>query len=221
MIVGHGSGSFGHVTAAQHQVHLGARSDEQVEGVAATQAHAHRLHRLVAETMWKAGCRPFSFAPSSSVVATGGDAQKIDARPIAAALELGLVPVVFGDVVMDNEWGASICSTERAFEMVISALRSLGWGVSRVIWAGETEGIYDREGVTIPRIDSGNVDDITASLEGASGEDVTGGIRLRLETAWRLAEDGVESLIINGLEPEILAGALAGRDVPATCVSGA
>lgn len=211
LVVGHGSGSFGHVTAARHDIHRGVRDPEQVEGVAATQIHAHRLHRLVAEALWKAGNLPFSLAPSAAMLAAEGEPGALDPGPLLAALDLGLLPVVFGDVLMDRAWGASICSTEQAFEAVVDGLVEAGRPVDRVLWMGITDGVYDRSGEPIREIRAASCSRLAAELEGAAGEDVTGGIRLRLETAGRLAERGIPSWILDGLEPEVLAEALAGR----------
>ncbi len=223
LVIGHGSGSFGHVTAAQHRVHLGARDAEQVAGVAATQVHAHRLHRLVVETLWKAGCRPFSIAPSSNLMASAGRPGPFDTRPVTSALDLGLLPVTFGDVVMDSEWGASICSTEEAFESLVAGLEGTGWRVTRILWMGVTDGIYDANGSTVAEIGAANVETVLGGLstgrDRAAGEDVTGGMRLRLETAWRLAERGIESWILDGLRPGALHDALAGRRTSGTAVS--
>jgi isopentenyl phosphate kinase len=223
LVIGHGSGSFGHVTAARHEIHRGARTPEQVEGVAATQVHAHRLHRLVVETLWRAGCRPFSLAPSSCLTASAGRRGALDRRPLTLALELGLVPVTFGDVLMDAEWGASICSTEMAFEAIADALSGSRWRIARVLWMGATDGIWDAAGRTLPSVDASNVEVVLAGLSSgsdrAAGEDVTGGMRLRLETAWRLAGLGIESWILDGLRPEVLLAALGGERRGGTVVS--
>ena len=219
LVVGHGSGSFGHVTAAKYGVHRGVDSPEAVDGVAATQVHAHRLHRLVVEALWKAGCRPFSLAPSAAMMAAAGRPGSWDAAPLRAALRLGLLPVTFGDVVMDTEWGASICSTEEVFEALIAALAGSGQRVARVLWMGATAGILDGDGSTIPAIDGDNVAEVAKHLGETVGADVTGGMRLRLETAWRLAERGIESWILNGLEPGVLRAALDGEPAGGTRVA--
>lgn len=219
LIVGHGSGSFGHMAAAAHSIHRGVHSSEQVEGVAETQVHAHRLHRLVADTLWKEGARPFSIAPSSCVVAAAGEAEKIDAEPFARALDLGLTPVTFGDVVVDRDWGASICSTERVFELLVGALAAAGVGVERVLWLGATEGLYDKSGETVRIVGVGNREACLAAAGASQAEDVTGGMHLRLVTALRLAAAGVPSWIGNGLVPGRLRDVLAGRPVPGTEVT--
>jgi isopentenyl phosphate kinase len=219
LIVGHGSGSFGHVAAAAHSIQRGVHSAEQVDGVAETQVHAHRLHRLVAETLWKAGARPFSIAPSSCVVATAGDAGSLEIEPFVRALDLELTPVTFGDVVMDRRWGGSICSTEHVFELLVASMASAGVGVERVLWLGTTDGLYDKSGETVPRVDERNRSESLAVAGDSADADVTGGMQLRVATALRLAERGVPSWIGNGLEPGRLHDALLGRDVPGTVVS--
>jgi isopentenyl phosphate kinase len=219
LIVGHGSGSFGHVAAARHGIRDGARTADEIAGVAATQVHAHRLHRLVVETLWRAGCRPFSCAPSSALVATAGRPGTFHVAPVVAALELGLLPVTLGDVVMDTAWGASICSTEQAFEALVAALAAAGHEVERVLWMGDTDGVLDASGASVPSIDARNAAAVERGLGTAAGQDVTGGIGLRLATARRLAERGIESWILDGLEPGVLAAALAGRRVSGTRVA--
>lgn len=218
LVVGHGSGSFGHPTASRHGIQHGVRTPEQLEGVAATQVHAHRLHRLVAEALWKAGALPFSLAPSSMMTARAGEPGGLDVGPLVGALDLGLTPLTFGDVLMDREWGASICSTEQAFETIVEGLVSTGRTVDRVLWMGITDGVYDRSGEPVREIAAEDVSGLLEDLEGAAGQDVTGGIRLRLETAARLARRGIPSWILDGLEPGGLEAALAGRPVGGTRV---
>lgn len=218
LLLGHGSGSFGHVAAAEHAIHHGVSSPEQVAGVVDTQVHAHRLHRLVMDTLWKAGNRVFSLAPSSCLVAAAGRPGPLDDQPLVGVLRLGLVPVIFGDVVIDREWGASICSTEQAFEVAVEALTTAAVEVSRILWLGVTDGVDDATGETIPCVEAENQEAVLAAAGASRDTDVTGGMRLRLETACRLANRGVPSWIGNGLEPGRLRDALMGRDVPGTTV---
>jgi isopentenyl phosphate kinase len=87
---------------------------------------------------------------------------------------------------------------------------------------GVTDGVYDAAGKTVPEIAAGGVEGVLAGLPTgagrAAGEDVTGGMRLRLESARRLAERGVESWILDGLRPGTLAAALGGERRGGTAV---
>ena len=211
LVLGHGSGSFGHVAAARHGIHEGVETPEQLLGVTETQDRAATLHRLVIGTLRRRGVPAFSLAPSSCLVSAGGAPTELWAEPLLAALRLGMLPVVYGDVVMDRELGASIASTEAVFLAFAERLLASGVIVRRSIWLGETDGIYDTRGVTIAELRRDTLEEVLDGLEGASGTDVTGGMRHRLETAARLAELGVESWIVNGLEPGQLARIFEGH----------
>ncbi len=217
-IVGHGSGSFGHVEAHRHRIHEGVRSAEQLPGLAATADEAARLNRLVTGALRAAGESPFSFAPSSALVSAAGRPADLHVEPLRRALDLGLLPVVYGDVVMDREWGCSICSTETLFVTLISALQERGRRVERVFWLGETDGVYGAGGATIPEIAPAEAARALEQVAGAEGVDVTGGMRHRLEAALELAGRGVASWVGNGLEPGRLGRAVAGEPVPGTWI---
>ncbi len=217
-VVGHGSGSFGHQAAMESGIHRGIESREQLAGVSKTQGSAAALHSLVLQSLVEAGVPAFSLSPSSFAVASGGTSETLWPEPLLLALELGLVPTVYGDVVMDREWGASICSTESLFLALTPALASRGRFVRGVVWLGETEGVLDPEGRVISEIGSDEVTRIAEGISGASGIDVTGGMRHRLEAAETLARLGVTSWIGDGLKPGNLIKAIRGESESGTRV---
>lgn len=218
LLVSHGSGSFGHAAAARFGLRDGVRERAQLPGVAATQDQAHRLHRIVIEELIGAGLSTFSLAPSSFLVADAGSPVEVHLEPMLRALDLGLVPVTFGDVVTDRALGASICSTETVLVALAPRLAAAGRPVTRVLWMGATAGVLDEAGRTVPSIDAANVERVLEAASGAAGTDVTGGMRHRIETAWRLAGEGIPSLILDGLEPGLLARALRGEPAGGTRV---
>lgn len=221
LLVGHGSGSFGHPAAARHGVHRGVARRRRLAGVAETQARAAALHRLVVDALLAAGAAPFSLAPSSFMSAAAGRPVGLALEPLERALELGLLPVTYGDVVLDRRQGTAICSTETVFRALVAALRRRGQPVTRVLWLGETEGVLDGEGRLVPVVTRADLRRVVAAAGAAAGTDVTGGMRHRLETAAGLARQGVESWILDGLAPGRLTLALAGRRVPGTRVMAA
>jgi isopentenyl phosphate kinase len=216
LIVGHGSGSFGHVAAHRYSLAQGLRSADQLPGVSLTQDRAAALHRLVIGALSAAGALPFSLAPSSCVVAAAGRPVDIADEPLLLALGHGLIPVLYGDVVLDREWGVSICSTERLFELLARRLGRRGVRVRRAIWLGATDGVYDGAGRPIPRLSAEGFATAREAIGGAAGADVTGGMLHRVETALALAQLGIPSLIANGTIPGLLESALRGDHVPGT-----
>jgi len=220
VILGHGSGSFGHHAAARTGLAAGIQDPAQLAGVAETQASAARLHARVFEALRRAGARPFSIAPSSALVTRLARPARLAVDSLLLALEQGLLPVVYGDVVMDVEQGAAIASTETILLALADRLPRRGYPITRALWAGETAGVYGADGEPLPRLDEAEVRRLADHLEGAAGTDVTGGIRHRVETALILARRGIPSLIFDGRTEGALARALLGEPVPGTEVVG-
>lgn len=216
LIVGHGSGSFGHVAAQRHGIAQGLRSTAQLPGVSLTQESAATLHRIVIHALAAAGACPFSIAPSSCVVSEAGQPVEMADEPLLLALEKGLLPVVYGDVVLDREQGVSICSTERLFDLLARRLPARGVPIRQILWLGETDGVWDDEGRTIPRISAATFAEARKAIGSPAGTDVTGGMLHRVETALGLARLGIRSQILNGLIPGALERALQGEEVPGT-----
>jgi isopentenyl phosphate kinase len=191
----------------------------QLAGVSLTQQRAAALHWQVMAVLAAAGLRPFSIAPSSTLVAAGGRPAAIAVEPLLLALGCGLLPVLYGDVVMDREQGVAICSTERLFELLAGELPAHGLRVRRAVWLGETDGVYDAAGRTVPRLEAGDraaAERLRAAIGAAAGTDVTGGMLHRVETALALAARGIPSLIANGATAGLAAAALRGEPVAGT-----
>ena len=213
LIAGHGSGSFGHVAARESGIAGGLHSEAQLPGVSRTQERAAALHHLVIQALEDAGALPFSIAPSSCIVAAAGRPVAFHDEPLLLALERGLLPVLYGDVVMDRERGVSICSTETVFDAVARRLLEKGYAVRRALWLGETDGLYDAEGRTIPRVSAADALD---AIGDPSGTDVTGGMRHRIESTLELARLGIPSVLIKGLRAGELEKAISGEGVQGT-----
>ncbi|MEE8524632.1 MAG: isopentenyl phosphate kinase [Thermoanaerobaculia bacterium] len=216
LVVSHGSGSFGHVAAARHGLGRGPVDDNGLAGVVETRNQAARLHRIVIDALMRADVHTFSWVPSNELIATAGQPAVGSCKSLLKALELGLVPVTYGDVVPDSKWRMAICSTETILRYVVDGLRRRGFVVRRILWLGETEGVYDRAGNTVPRIDGATYREVLELVDDPSGTDVTGGMLLRLETTRALARIGIESWILDGRVPGRLTAGLSGEDVPGT-----
>ncbi len=216
LILSHGSGSFGHVTAARHGVGRGPLERGALAGAGETRLQAARLHELVVGRLLAAGLPAFSWAPSSAMTARAGRPASADVEPLLAALAAGFLPVTYGDVVLDLEWGASIASTEAVVRTLAGRLERRGTRIDRVFWLGATRGIYDSEGVPVERVDRANHARIRRMIGATAGTDVTGGMLLRLDTARWLARRGIESWVVDGRTPGLLAAGLSGEPVPGT-----
>ncbi len=136
LLLGHGSGSFGHVAAREHGTRAGVRTAAQWRGYAEVSRVASELNRLVVDALAVAGIPALRVQPSASALCRDGELRFLAERPVIAALEHGLVPVVHGDVSLDDVRGGTIISTEEIFAYLAPRLRP-----SRILLVGEVEGV--------------------------------------------------------------------------------
>ena len=197
LLLGHGSGSFGHVAGAKYGTRQGVESREQWLGFTEVSAAALRLNRIVVESLLTAGVPAMSFSPSASVRCENGRIIHIEVQPIQAALSAGLLPVTHGDVAFDEVKGGTIVSTEEVMMALALSLRP-----SWLLLAGETEGVYDQFGQVIPQITQQTYAEIESALGGSRGTDVTGGMASKVLGMLKLAEaqPGLSIRIFSGLK---------------------
>lgn len=200
LVVGHGSGSFGHVAAAAHDTRAGVRTAEQWAGFAQVSDAAARLNRLVCGALLAAGVPAVSLQPSASARCWDGEIVEMATRPVRAALDAGLVPLVYGDVAFDTVRGGTIVSTEEVLAYLAREMTP-----SWFLLAGETDGVYDEAGAVIPRISEENFGAFAEALGGSHGTDVTGGMAAKVRGMLDLAAAHP------GLAVRIFSGMRAGR----------
>ncbi len=217
LLLGHGSGSFGHWEAAKYGTQAGVRKAEEWRGFTRVGAAASRLNRLVVETFLGEGVPVLSLQPSSAAMAEDGRIVAYHIAPIERALEAGLVPLVFGDVAFDLQRGGTILSTEAIFVHLAQRLRP-----ARILLLGNAPGVLDAERRLIPRITPQSLPRVEAWLRGSSGRDVTGGMADKVHRMVEVAAalPGLRIWIMSGREPGSLFRALTEPEHPqGTCIT--
>ncbi|OGJ37365.1 MAG: hypothetical protein A3A82_02550 [Candidatus Pacebacteria bacterium RIFCSPLOWO2_01_FULL_47_12] len=218
LILGHGAGSFGHIPAKKYQTHKGLLNEQSRQGIVEVAAAARRLNAIVMQALFDAQVQAVAVSPLSMMTATNFAFGDIFTEPLEQLLQLGLLPVVYGDQIFDAEVGCTIFSTEKVLAHLGLTLQSKGYEIERIIHCGQTNGVYDASGDTIPLISPANVDQFRTALGGSSGVDVTGGMLHKVEETLALAKQGISGLIIDGIEYGSLSQAVAGKSVLGTRV---
>ncbi len=208
LLLGHGSGSFGHVPAQKYGTRQGVHTPAEWLGFVEVWRQAAALNRLVMTALYAADIPAISFPPSASVIATGGQVASWDLSSLTAALDAGLLPVIYGDVVFDYILGGTILSTEDLFTHLVPLLRP-----ARILLAGLEAGVWaDYPACTrlIPEITPANYPQLAAVLGGSHATDVTGGMASKVRQAldWVQAVPGLEVCIFSAVSPGSLQAAL-------------
>lgn len=206
LVVGHGGGSFGHVAAAKSGTRQGVSTAEQWLDFAEVHAAMARLNRLVVEALLAEGVPALSLQPSASALCESGRITQIEAAPVLAALDAGLVPVIYGDVAFDSQIGGTIISTEEVMMAFADALKP-----SWLLLAGEVPGVLDLQGEVIVEITAVTFEAIKPALGGSRGTDVTGGMISKVKSMLALVETqpSLTICILSGIEDGLIGTALA------------
>jgi isopentenyl phosphate kinase len=213
LILVHGGGSFGHPGAREGRLHLGLKGKDQLPSVAAVQREMRVLNLRVLEALQAAGLTAVSVPGALVAENKGGRISTLNPGPFMDYLELGLLPVTFGDVVVDKSQGVSICSGDDLMLLLAKGLRA-----ARAIFVADVEGLLDPQGKSMAVVRASELP-AQAPLS-PQGADVTGGMGRKVEVMAAMARFGVAVRLINGLRPGRLAAALRGEEVPGTRFEG-
>jgi isopentenyl phosphate kinase len=211
LLVGHGSGSYGHMAAEQHNTRQGVRSTEDWQGFVEVWRQAAELNRLVMQVLSQADVPALAFPPSAMVYTKGHQIADWNLEPIFSALENGLIPVVYGDTVFDQKLGGTILSTEELFAHLAAHLEP-----SRLLLAGNEPGVwqdYPSNTALLTEITPATFPQVEAGLKGSSAPDVTGGMADKVRQVLWIIEHapGTRACIFSGEQPGDLQRALQGE----------
>ncbi|HID90233.1 MAG TPA: isopentenyl phosphate kinase family protein [Anaerolineae bacterium] len=218
LLLGHGSGSFGHWAAAPYGTRDGVRTLKEWRGFAEVAGAAARLNGLVTDLFLEVGLPVVSLPPRASARCRDGELFHLAVEPIREALRHGLVPLIYGDVAWDEVRGGTIVSTEDLFVYLAPLLRP-----DRILLAGAAPGVLDDRGRVIPRITPASFPEVRQFLRRAHTTDVTGGMADKVAQMVRLIErmPGLEVHIFSGQEPGRVRRAVEGRELDfGTCIPG-
>ncbi len=222
VLLGHGSGSFGHFAVKEHLLGLRNPLSERGDGTAAVQYwrgysevryRAAELNGYVMDAMHRAGIPSMALQPSAMVKAADGAVASWDPATLKAALASALVPVIYGDIVFDDTRGSTVLSTEALMIHLAPSLRPkriLLVGFEAAVWAD-----YPARQRAIERITPHSYAALAGKVSGSDGADVTGGMRAKVEDMLGLVSrmPGLTIQILSGENPGNLEQALGGADL--------
>lgn len=223
LIIIHGAGSYGHLHARKYEIgspiHTPEEFQEKRMGFAITQNSVKNLNHLVCQYLLEYGIPAVAIPPSSFIITHNKRIKSANLEIMEKYLEMGLVPVLHGDVVPDT--AEDIQMAVVSGDQLVNHL-SLKLKPERIILGSDVDGIYDRDPKKHPQAQLLEVvkslEDLKF-LEGAQTVDVTGGMAGKLKELLELADQGIESELINAGCEGLLERALKGEKVRGTLIS--
>jgi isopentenyl phosphate kinase len=227
LVIGHGSGSFGHVAASEYHTREGffprpsplihrerdKTEDNYWKGFAEVWYQASALNQFVMKSLHKMKIPAIALPPSANVIASDGKVSIWETTSVSMALAAGLVPVIYGDVTFDEIRGGTILSTEDLFEHLARALhpqRILLAGLEAAVW----EDFPDRTR-KVETITPQTFTEVSEGIGKAAGADVTGGMESKVMQMLQLIQQNpdLKIQIFSGAKPGNIVRALNGENL--------
>lgn len=210
-IIGNGAGSYGHFAATQY-------SHRTPFGFAFIQQKVKELNSKLIDALLLQKVPSVSLPFSSISTAKDSRLVSVFLDSLLGCLKNDIVPVIYGDVVLDSANVSTIFSTEKIFSNLIEKLRDI-YRIDRVIHLTTVDGLLDENGVAVPRVTSANFESIKQNLFKTEGFDVTGGMLHKIEESLALAKKGIKTHIANGRIDDVLLRILVNEESIGTEIS--
>lgn len=211
LLIGHGSGSFGHAAAKATGYTEGDRNSFDPRGFQTIWMAAQNLNRIILDEFDQLGLPVISFAPSSAVISSGKRIEAWNITPIQSALDHNLLPIVFGDAIFDRDYGGVILSTEDLFLHLVDKLNP-----DFILLAGKEKGVwadFPNKGELITEISSVNFSNFHSSINASQSIDVTGGMVKKVQIMFKIKKllPQCQIYIFSGEDPNAIFEGLTGN----------
>jgi isopentenyl phosphate kinase len=222
LVLLHGVGSYGHPPVLEHKLHKGFLGPDQLLPLSKTQESVGTLRHIIVKELQEAKVPVCLMYPSSMITSEKMKMTSYFLDPLKGFAEVGMVPLLGGDILIDSVMGWSVGSADQLAVIICKEL-----GAKRLIFASDVSGIYNAD----PKlekdaslIDLINLNDLETTLEkmGVSGmEDASGAMKGKLQSiapAKPLIEQGLEVGLLSMMEFGVLKAFLKNEDCQCTRV---
>ncbi len=216
-VLGHGSGSFGHFVANKYHTRQGVSTPAEWNGFWQVWKAARALNQIVLSALDKLHIPHIAIPASATFMADKMAPVSFFDEPFRNALQRGIVPVIYGDVVFDRTLGGTILSTEDIFFHLAHSLHP-----DKILLAGLNDAIfYDfpKNKRRIPTITPQNFMEIQPFIGASKSIDVTGGMISKVKRMLEVIEEQpqLKVTIFSGKHPDAMQTALQDGDI-GTCI---
>jgi len=220
LIVVHGVGSYGHPPVIQYKLYKGFIDPAQLLPLSRTQSKVNELRGAVTFSLQEEGIAVNLLHTSSISTAQNGRIVKMDLEAVKGFLDIGMVPVLGGDVVYDQEMGFSIGSGDQVAAILVKELKA-----TDLIFATDVAGVFDADPKVAPgarlikELSLSNLD-MLASASSVKG-DASGAMKGKLSALTGLRPElnaGLRMGIISMMKPGRLKEILGGGSVEGTLI---
>lgn len=220
LIIVHGGGSYGHPIAKEYDIFHGLNNniENQIFGLAKTHEAMIKFNLIIINSFLKRNYPSIAIQPFSIFIKDHDGIKMENLEPIELSLEMGITPILYGDIIIDKERFFSIISGDLIILELCKKLQK--FKVSKVIFAIEKDGVFIEKKGKVEFLNEvscnklGNIN--LASLD--KKIDVTGGIKGKLKIIKQIGNLNIPVQILNGLKKDFIYKGLTNQEIKSTLI---
>jgi isopentenyl phosphate kinase len=218
IILIHGGGSYGHPLAIDYKINEGYSFPNQLIGFSKTHQAMLDLNKIIINEFLDANVPAFGLSPSSFILTENNKIKQIDTQIIKNLLKMDMIPVLYGDAILDTEKGFSILSGDRLIVELAIKIRA-----KKLIFGCDVDGIFtsnpnfDLQAKLINEVTVKNLDELS-KIGGSINMDVTGGMYGKIMEARKAVKAGVQVVLVNAMKPKRIQKSILGKKVKGTYI---
>ncbi len=168
----HGAGSYGHMPVLKYKINDGINinNTKQTLGFCFTHFSVSQLSNELTNTFLKRKIPVLSLAPITLIKQSKKRIISFNSMPIKNALDLNLIPMLYGDFVFDNKLNGSVVSGDQIMQFIAKRFKP-----DLSIYLSDVPGVYNSNSQIIPVIDNNNFSKLKKAF-GNAKNDITGGM---------------------------------------------
>lgn len=221
LILIHGGGSFGHPLAKQYSIINGFDKSipNQILGLTQTHQSMNKFNSYLINLFLEKGFPTFSIQSSSIFLRDSSQIITNSIDIIETALDLNILPILYGDIILDKHGSFSIISGDEIIFELCENLKN--YAISKVIFTMETDGLFisdntKENGYTLLKECTCNELDLINLADMGQKIDVTGGIQGKLNFIKKICNYKIPVQLINGLHEGYIFKALKNQELNCT-----
>lgn len=181
LILVNGAGSFGHMPVERYKLKEGIRDEKTKFGLTVVHKYVEDLNRIIWDCLREKNIAAVPVHPSSFVIQKEGKVIRFDTTVIKKLLDFDIIPLLYGDIVMDTKKGCSIISGDYIVPYLARKFKA-----DKILMGTDTNGIFDKnpaiykDAKQIKEVNNENYEEVLKRLGGSRHIDVTGGMKEKL-----------------------------------------
>jgi isopentenyl phosphate kinase len=224
-IIIHGGGSFGHPVAKKFDIVNGINPEieNQILGFAETHKVMIELNLKIAEVFSKQQIPAISLQ-SSAIFYLNPDLEFYGLKRIENLLNLGVIPMLYGDIILDSTNNFTILSGDKIIYSICNSIKKAKEttiSVKKVIFLTDQDGIFtmdnESEKILVENLSADEIPNLQLS-KFDSKIDVTRSIKGKLEEIGQICKLGIKVQLVNGFKENYLTKSLKDEKIPSTTI---